>query len=46
MEQAVSVTTVSSYLKQILDNDQILYRIKVFGEISSFNVSNLATTRL
>lgn len=40
MEQAISVTTISAYLKQILDNDQILSRIKVFGEVSSFNTSN------
>lgn len=40
MEQAISVTTINSYLKQILDNDQLLYRVKVFGEISSFNISN------
>ena len=40
MEQALSVTTISSYLKNILDNDQVLYRVKVFGEISSFNISN------
>lgn len=39
-QQAISVTTISSYLKNILDNDQLLYRVKVFGEISSFNVSN------
>lgn len=37
---ALSVTTISSYLKQILDNDQLLYRVKVFGEVSSFNISN------
>lgn len=40
MEQALSVTTISSYLKQILDNDQLLYKVKVYGEISSFNISN------
>ncbi len=40
MEQALSVTTLSSYLKQILDNDGLLYRVKVLGEISSLNVSN------
>ena len=40
MEQAISVTTISSYLKNILDNDQLLYRVKVFGEVSSFNTSN------
>ncbi len=39
-QQAISVTTISSYLKNILDNDQLLYRVKVFGEISSFNISN------
>lgn len=40
MEQALSVTTISSYLKQILDNDGLLYRVKVLGEISSLNYSN------
>ncbi len=40
MEQALSVTTLSSYLKQILDNDGLLYRVKVLGEISSINFSN------
>lgn len=40
MEQALSVTTLSSYLKQILDNDGLLYRVKVLGEISSVNYSN------
>lgn len=39
-QQAISVTTISSYLKNILDNDQLLYRVKVFGEISSVNISN------
>lgn len=40
MEQALSVTTLSSYLKQILDNDGLLHRVKVLGEISSINFSN------
>lgn len=40
MEQTLSVTTLSSYLKQILDNDGLLYRVKVLGEISSINYSN------
>lgn len=40
MEQALSVTTLSSYLKQILDNDGLLYRVKVLGEISSINFSS------
>ena len=38
--QAISVTTLSGYLKQILDNDQLLYRVKVYGEVSSYNISN------
>ncbi|MBQ0017438.1 MAG: exodeoxyribonuclease VII large subunit [Clostridiales bacterium] len=38
--EALSVTTISGYLKQILDNDGLLYRVKVFGEISSYNISN------
>ena len=39
-QQAISVTTLSGYLKQIIDNDQLLYRVKVYGEVSSFNISN------
>ena len=40
MEQALSVTTINSYLKQIIDSDQLLFRVKVFGEVSSYNISN------
>lgn len=39
-QQVLAVTTISSYLKQILENDMLLRRVKVFGEISGLNVSN------
>lgn len=40
MENCVSVTQLNKYIKNIFDAEEILHGISVFGEISSYNVSN------
>lgn len=39
---AISVSTLSNYLKQIIDAEELLYRVTIFGEIASFSVSGKA----
>ena len=38
--QPISVSQLASYIKQIFDNESLLYNIDVIGEISNFNISN------
>ena len=38
--QPISVSLLSQYIKQIFDNEALLFNIDVIGEISSFNVTN------
>lgn len=40
MENCVSVTQLNKYIKNIFDSEEMLHGISVFGEISSYNVSN------
>ncbi len=40
MENCVSVTQLNKYIKDIFDAEEMLHGISVFGEISSYNVSN------
>lgn len=40
MENCVSVTQLNKYIKNIFDAEEMLHGISVFGEISSYNVSN------
>lgn len=35
----IPVSTLGEYLKRVLESETLLYRIKIFGEVSSFNVS-------
>lgn len=40
MENCVSVAQLNKYIKNIFDNEIMLKNISVFGEVSSYNVSN------
>lgn len=40
MENCVSVTQLNKYIKNIFDAEEMLHGISVFGEISSYNISN------
>lgn len=40
MEDAISVSTLGGYLKRIIDSEELLHRIKVFGEISAYSMSD------
>ena len=36
----IPVSTLGEYIKRIIDSEDLLYKIKIFGEVSSYNVSN------
>jgi len=36
--RAISISEANSYIKRILNNDPILYNLKVKGEISNFKI--------
>jgi len=40
MDNYLSVAQVNSYVKAIFDNDMLLKNICVYGEVSSYNISN------
>lgn len=40
MENCVSVTQLNKYIKNIFDAEEMLHGISVFGEVSSYNISN------
>lgn len=40
MEDAVAVSMLNNYIKQIFDSETFLYNIRVYGEVSEFKVSN------
>lgn len=40
MENCVSVTQLNKYIKNIFDVEEMLHNISVFGEVSSYNISN------
>ena len=39
IKNAVSVSTLSGYLKKIIDAEELLYNIRVYGEITDFSLS-------
>lgn len=39
-DDVIPVSTLAEYLKRMIDAEQLLYRIKIFGELSAYNVSN------
>lgn len=42
LDSAISVSVLGNYLKQIIDAEEMLYRITVFGEVASFSTSGKA----
>ena len=40
MERAITVTQLSTYIKQIFEAEEMLHDVKIFGEISTFQIKS------